>query len=207
MKVPDSHVGRAGREPGSIQRVDDVTRWEELKECVSFHADMASRCWIPTRYWLVNDPAKSPSGGAKARDVGQQFHLCTGSKKDVPAEMERIKYIMGNVAPDQMQCPLASCIRSLSRSLVKGAPGLASRGRHVTLVICTQGRPIDNDGEAGGELLREFHDELSSLAKLPVKIIIRLCTDNEEVRDVFNTLDSKFDQIDVLDDFWGEVSP
>ena len=44
-----------------------------------------------------------------------------------------------------------------------------------------------------------------SLSQLPVKIIFRLCTDNDNVVDFFSSLDSKID-CDVLDDFWGEVS-
>ena len=43
-----------------------------------------------------------------------------------------------------------------------------------------------------------------SLSQLPVKIIFRLCTDNDQVVDFFSSLDSKLD-CDVLDDFWGEV--
>ena len=43
------------------------------------------------------------------------------------------------------------------------------------------------------------------LLKLPVKLIIRLCTDDERVRDMFNTMDARFDSCDVLDDFWGEA--
>ena len=46
MKARDSHVGRPGSEPyptDSIERLDGFTRWDELRDCVSFHADMAAR--------------------------------------------------------------------------------------------------------------------------------------------------------------------
>ena len=76
----------------------------------------------------------------------------------------------------------------------------------MTVIICTQGRATNRDDENGSRFLRDFQDELSRLSRLPVKIIIRLTTDSEEVRDVFNTMDGRFDSIDVLDDYWGEVS-
>ena len=76
----------------------------------------------------------------------------------------------------------------------------------MTVIIYTQGRATNRDDENGSRFLRDFQDELSRLSRLPVKIIIRLTTDSEEVRDVFNTMDGRFDSIDVLDDYWGEVS-
>jgi hypothetical protein len=53
-------------------------------------------------------------------------------------------------------------------------------------------------------VVKELYKSLISLAKLPVKIVFRLCTDNDQVVDFFNTLDAKLD-CDVLDDFWGEA--
>lgn len=202
MKVRDSHVGRNGRERGTVERVDGASRWEELRECVSFHSKMASRCWIPTRFWLVNDPA-AYKGEWRHSD---KLDLCRGGSHDVPDEMERIERAMKDQPLDDSRCPLRYCVRTLAKSLAKDATGMAARDRHATVVICTQGRPTDRNGEGGSRALGDFEFELQELSKLPVKIIIRLCTDTEEVRDMFNTLDVRFDSIDVLDDFWGEAS-
>jgi len=201
MKVRDSHIGRSAKDGCTtiIERLDYVTRWEELKEVVAFHAKWAARCWIPTKYWLVNDPA---GGGAAA---SQKFGLCWSAREDVPSEMNHIRHVMKDMALDQSQCPLASRIHSLAKGIAKEAPALMARNRHVTLVICTQGLPMDKHGVTTSNLRREFQRELASFGKLPVKVIIRLTTDDERVRDMFNTMDSKFDSIDVLDDYWGEA--
>ena len=62
MKIRDSHLATNntnGRRSSrtldctkQIECVDNVTRWNELSECILFHAKMASKCWIPTKYWL-----------------------------------------------------------------------------------------------------------------------------------------------------------
>ena len=96
VKVRDSHVGRRGEEKGSIERVDDVMRWEELHECVAFHTKMASQCWIPTKYWLVNDPASYKMEWQQ----GQKFSLCCGSSKDVASEMNKISHVLNDVPLD-----------------------------------------------------------------------------------------------------------
>ncbi len=44
------------------------------------------------------------------------------------------------------------------------------------------------------------------LPKLPVKLIIVLCTDNEKVINACGKLKGRMNSIDVLDDYWGEVS-
>ena len=86
-----------------------------------------------------------------------------------------------------------------------GAQAIAARDRNVTVIICTQGRPTTRDGDIGSKMMKDFEDELELMSELPVKIILRLCTDTQEVRDMYNHMDSRFDCIDVLDDFWGEV--
>ena len=69
------------------------------------------------------------------------------------------------------------------------------------------GVPTDEQGTSTRAVQHEFWNELKALSKLPVKLIIRLCTDNEDVMNVYNKLDHQKESIDVLDDYWGEVRP
>lgn len=203
MSVRDSHLGRPGKQvPGSIQRIDDILRWEELEECVRFHTQMALLCWIPSTYRMVNDP----SSYQKEWLQGREYTLCrSGNIKDVFTEVEEIHSIMENVSLDQPRCPLKYCIRALAKEIKSGAQAIAARDRNVTVILCTQGRPTTRDGDVGSKIMRDLEDELQLLSELPVKIIVRLCTDSEEVRDAYNHMDSRFDSIDVIDDFWGEA--
>ena len=51
----DSHLMKADQEFQVIERVDGVSRWDELSRCVEFHTKMASHCWIPTQFMLLNE--------------------------------------------------------------------------------------------------------------------------------------------------------
>jgi len=201
MQVRDSHINRNGCTRGAIERVDGGSRWEELKECVTFHTKMASECWIPTKYWLVNDPFMFHSEEWRQ---SKKMPLCRGAPKDVATEVREIGHIMDAVQLNDSRCPLRSCIHTLLKGLSREAAKITARNQHVTLVICTQGRPTDREGDTGLNVLKDFCDELFKFSKLPVRIIIRLCTDTEEVRDMFNSMEGHFESIDVLDDFWAE---
>jgi len=152
----------------------------------------------------VNDPALRPS---EPWQRGRGAGLCGGRRDDVRDELEDLRGRLKSVAAglDRGACPLRPCLQDLRRGVAKEAEALRARGRHVTVVVGTQGRPTNRFGEAGSEARREFTRELAAWSKLPVKIIVRLCTDTEEVRDMFNTLDKIGGSLDVLDDFWGEA--
>ena len=197
MNVRDSHVSRPGNQlPDSIQRIDDMMRWEELEECVRYHTSMASQLWLPSTYYLMDD-------GEEEWQLSRGYTLCHGKVEDVPLEVKDLYYRLENVELDQSRCPLRYCIHSLAKDIKAGAQAISARDRHVTVIICSQGRPTTRDGDTGSKIMKDFQDELELLSKLPVKIIVRLCTDTEEVRDMYNSMDSRFDCIDVLDDFWG----
>ena len=155
---------------------------------------MASKAWIPTKYWFVNEG-----------NGNHKFSLCWSSSEDVLDELSHIRSVLKNVSLDRKECPLGARLHSLGKGINKEAANLEARDREVTLVICTQGLPTDSHGCTSSKLRRDFQHELALLGKLPVKIIIRLTTDDERVRDMFNTMDSRFESIDVLDDYWGEV--
>lgn len=201
MTIRDAHAAKY-RSSGAIDNID-VSRWQELYECVSFHAKMASKCWIPTKYWLINDVNVGDGDGSSNH---HKFNLCWGAYEDVSAELHHLKSVLKSCTLESKKCPLSSKLHSLVKGITKEAPNLQARDRRVTLVLCTQGLPTDSSGSTSSKLRREFQYELAAFGKLPVKVIVRLTTDNEKVRDMFNAMDSRFDGIDVLDDFWGEVS-
>ena len=136
-----------------------------------------------------------------------KFSLCWGSTQDIGSEYQNIKQtLQEDVTLSFKQCPLATKLHSIAKGINKQADNLQARDKRVTLIICSQGLPTDENGQTSSKLRKEFQYELAYLGKLPVKVIVRLTTDDERVMDMFNTMDSRFDGLDVLDDYWGEVS-
>ena len=88
MKVHDSnivkHMHGGGYDAGmEISCVDNVSRWHELRDCISVQSHMASKCFIRTNYLLVNDDSNGHE------DI--KFKLCCGNPEDVHDEMSHLK--------------------------------------------------------------------------------------------------------------------
>ena len=200
MTVKDSHRAKVGSTLECCIKEDGVQRWEELRECTKIHTRMASRAksMIPTKFWLVNDPG--PKVGPQRFKVGWDPDL-------LEDEVEQATQIMDAVTLDHTKNPMAKQIRKIERGIEKEASRLEAKGKHITVTIFTEGTPTDEMGKTGAEVRNDFLQSLFHISKLPVNIIVRLCTDNDQITDWFNTLDvgDHLQNFDVLDDFWGEA--
>jgi hypothetical protein len=111
-----------------------VTRWEELRETVVYHAELASILHSPTRFQLLNDPGEKV--GKKEFIVGNQG--CNRLE-----EMLVAKSVMRRTQPRGVT-PLTRhvvCIESMIREMQEQ---LAASGERVAVVIAT-GKSIKRD--------------------------------------------------------------
>jgi len=99
--------------------------------------------------------------------------------------------------------PLTSHIRDIHREISAMASHLRATGQKVVVVVATDGLPTDSQGEVERN---HFVENLRLLEGLPVWVVVRLCTDDEEVVDFYNDLDTCLElSIEVLDDFTSEA--
>jgi hypothetical protein len=102
--------------------------------------------------------------------------------------------------------PLTQHILEIRERISAVSPRLRQRGQRAVVVIATDGLPTNEVGDQHKEVLVDFIRTLKSLQALPVWIVVRLCTDEKEVVDFYNDLDSKLElPVDVLDDFFSEA--
>ena len=93
--------------------------------------------------------------------------------------------------------PLCAQIRDVCAEIAADAPLLRANGQRVCLVIASDGQASDGDVM---EALRPLHD-------VPVWIVIRLCTDDDDVVEYWNGVDEELElDMDVLDDLSGEAA-
>jgi hypothetical protein len=77
----------------------------------------------------------------------------------------------------------------------------------VAIIIATDGLPTDDQGYGGDEITKDFVQALRALEGLPVWVVIRLCTDEDDVTKFYNKLDGMLElSLEVIDDFLGEAT-
>lgn len=173
-----------------------VTRWEEIQDTVVYHAKMAALLRTPTVFNLLNDPG--PTVGPQKFSVGERG-------RNQEEDIQNARSVMNKARPEGVT-PLTSHIWEIQASLRKMAPRLRRKGQRVAVILATDGLPTDAEGYGGDEITREFISSLRALEGLPVWLVIRLCTDEDNVTDFYNDLDGQLElSLEVLDDFLGEA--
>jgi Mg-chelatase subunit ChlD len=187
----------------------DVTRWEELQDTVTYHAEMATILQSPTVFTLLNHPGpgfdeQHVSVASSANRRVDSNNNWTNTKHDAD-DVRKARTFIQRVKPLGMT-PLAGHLWKIQESVHALAPQLRRDGRRVAIVLATDGLPTDPDGYVGDDVDAEFLSALRSLEGLPVWVVIRLCTDESKVTKFYNDLDCKVDlSLEVLDDFLGEA--
>jgi len=178
-------------------KIVDCTRWEEIKECVNYHASLAALLLSPTVFKFLNNPG--------ARAGGQQFSIAEYSLDNIQDEQYTARSIMNKTSPEGFT-PLRDRITELHDAILPMANVLKNTGQKAVIVIATDGKPTDESGFSTDFVTDMFVQALRQLLELPVWVVIRLCTDEEDVVSFYNTLDDDLElSIEVLDDFVGEA--
>jgi hypothetical protein len=183
------------------KKKDDVkivscTRWMEIQETVDYHAQMAALLQAPTVFRLLNDPGKV--------NGPQQFSIAERGEEHLNEDLMIAHKTMG-ASPGGVT-PLAEHVREIQDNIRSMESSLLHDGTKVVVVLATDGLPTDPRGICDARTKREFVDALRLLEGLPVWVVIRLCTDEDDVVDFYNELDSQLElNLEVLDDFQGEA--
>ena len=180
-------------------KVVKCSRWHELRDCIEYHAHMAAALEAPTTFRMLNDPGCGPNT--------QQFGIAETSldPRVLNEEVDRAVAIMKSAQPHGVT-PLIQHIEEIRQSLTEIAPNLRADGCRVAIILATDGLPTDSNGYGGDAIQRQFVEALRALEGLPVWVVIRLCTDEEQVVAFYNNLDGQLElSLEVLDDFLEEA--
>eukprot|EP00565_Helicotheca_tamesis_P009050 CAMPEP_0185726140 /NCGR_PEP_ID=MMETSP1171-20130828/2204_1 /TAXON_ID=374046 /ORGANISM="Helicotheca tamensis, Strain CCMP826" /LENGTH=411 /DNA_ID=CAMNT_0028394429 /DNA_START=231 /DNA_END=1463 /DNA_ORIENTATION=- len=180
------------------------TRWSELQECVTYHAQIAALLNAPTHFRLLNNPGISagPQYFKVADDDGGG-----GGNNQAKAEMEASTAIsiIRKVRPYGVT-PLTEHVTDIYNTVSALAPTLRNTGQKVVIIFATDGLPSDDQGHGGRFISDQFVQALRLLQSLPVWVVIRLCTNENEVVRFYEELDTTLElSVEVLDDFVDEA--
>jgi len=158
------------------------SRWEELSDSLRWHARLAAAAQAPTELRLLNAPAGCTS---QVVSVG---HGAADAELAAVDELVR--------SGPTGRTPLCAQISAVAKRIQAEAPQLRQNGQRVVVVIASDGAATDGD----------VVQALRPLQSLPVWIVVRLCTDSEEVVAYWNRIDEDLElDMDVLDDLSGEA--
>jgi len=180
-------------------KMTKCTRWEEIQECLEYHINLVGLIQAPTRFRLLNNPGAKV--GRQQFTIAEDLSNPDGILRDVQDALN----IMRNTRPGGCT-PLTNHIHEIYHEISLMAPDLQSMGKKVAIVIATDGLPTDEQGYGGSRQRAEFIEALRLLEQLPVWVVVRLCTDEDDVVDFYNNLDTQLElSLEVLDDFSGEA--
>ena len=92
-KTTSQYHGSQSKKSGQVSQMINSSRWEELRSCVLFHAEMAASIGAPTIFRLLNDPnviireELRSSGGdlSQIKPLPQVIGVCARKNKGVPS--------------------------------------------------------------------------------------------------------------------------
>jgi hypothetical protein len=195
MQKPDGHriIPNKNRE---VVKMVPCSRWEEIVECVDYHIELAGLIEAPTRFRLLNNPGAN---------VGPQQFSVAEDPDRIMDDAHEASSIIRRARPGGCT-PLTSHILEIHKEVFQMAPELRRLGKKVVMVIATDGLPTDERGYGGPQHNQEFVEALRLLEGLPIWVVVRLCTDDDEVVQFYNDLDGQLElSLEVLDDFVGEA--
>ena len=144
-------------------KVVQSTRWQELTQDIEAVASLSHLIGARTEFYPLNP-------------VGAKPMIVTGKK----GELEQLKAGLGQ---PRDRTPLAETTERIVDKVMDLAPSLFACGEKACVVIATDGKPTDGEDA--------FKRAVERLLKLPVFLVFRLCTNDEEVIDYYNELDAQ----------------
>mmetsp|Transcript_6172 Transcript_6172/g.7114 ORF Transcript_6172/g.7114 Transcript_6172/m.7114 type:complete len:381 (+) Transcript_6172:103-1245(+) len=196
MQKVDGHRIVSTRTKNDMKIVD-CTRWDEIKEAVTYHIQMSALLEASTSFRLLNNPGIAAGP--------QQFDIAQMGKEMIQQEVTEAVNIMTKVRPGGVT-PLTQHIQEIHSTISGLRSSLEMEGKKVAVIIATDGLPTDAHGHSNKTMQNQFVQSLRLLEGLPVWLVIRLCTDDDEVVQFYNDLDDQLEiSMDVLDDFVGEA--
>jgi hypothetical protein len=178
MGIPDGQ--RLGKDSGGNFKVIQSTRWQELTDDIESVAALSSTIGSRTEFYLINPGASPPL-------------IITGDGR--PGEVEAVRAGLG--APTGTT-PLAETTKRIADKISAMVDQSLLVGlEKACVVIATDGKP-DDEGA--------FESAVKRLLKLPVWLVFRLCTNDDDVLGYYNELDAQLEaDIEVIDDLHGEA--
>lgn len=198
MSASDGHVFKTLA--GNRGVMTPSTRWEEVCAMAREHANWNVTLNVPCEFILLNCMSR-------ANGVPPTEGIDYVSFNDSETDIGRLDNLLKQ-NPPRGTTPLSDRVSEIRQRIGVEAATLARHGQMVFVTIATDGMPTTSrSGTSDDADKKRFVEELRLLtSELPVQLVIRLCTDDDEVVNFYDNIDEETElPLDVLDDFTGEA--
>ena len=198
-------------------RLIPCTRWEELQETISYHAQLAALLHAPTKFVLLNPPTTKTSMSGSASSNTTWNAQSPRTTVPPPHPLPDSEYSIAERGVEWLDEDVQQCLHAFAHRITpQGVTPLKIQIRRILqsiqciqekiiLVIATDGRPTDSFGYSSVQVDQEFEWALREIQS-KAWIVIRLCTNDESILRYYQTLDDQLEfSLEVLDDYFGEA--
>mmetsp|Transcript_36909 Transcript_36909/g.68107 ORF Transcript_36909/g.68107 Transcript_36909/m.68107 type:complete len:466 (+) Transcript_36909:60-1457(+) len=174
------------------------SRWDEIKGMARSQAEWNLPLGVPCEFMLLN------CGPPPLRE-GIDFVRIDPAKRQ--GSVASLMQMLDATGPHGTT-PLADRIADISRRVQSEHAGLVQAGQHIMLTIATDGLPTaKHHTQTTSHDRTQFVQQLKRLMlEFPVHVVIRLCTDDNDVVEYYNQVEEDVElPMDVLDDWVSEA--
>lgn len=200
-----AHDGKYLYKLGSTQAhtLHRGTRWEEICQLTMAQARWNVSLGTPCEFVLLNPLCV----GDDTLEEGVDFVRVDAAMGDTEAQIQALQQLLNSTGPRGVT-PLTDRLRKIRMRVAQEGRDLARAGQKVVLIIVTDGLPSGTQsGRSGPRERNEFVSELRQFGlQYPVHIVVRLCTEDDDVVDFYNKVDEELElQMEVIDDHVSEA--
>jgi len=164
------------------------------------HAQWNATIGTPCEFVLLN-PGPGPV------QEGRDFVRINRGSEPVASSLESLRRMLDGTQPGGVT-PLRDRLEEIYRRIQAQQMELANNGQRVVLVIATDGLPTSSSsGTSTAVHKQQLVEILNRLGfELSVFLVVRLCTDDDDVVEYYNKVDEELElPLEVIDDLQSEA--
>jgi len=181
-----------------------ASRWEEICAFAEDHARWGLSVGTPCEFVLLNSMGRGP--GQPMQEGRDYVHIDRNHGPET-SQLEELRALLANNGPRGVT-PITARLEDIRCRTQAEFAALSQKRQMVFLTIVTDGLPTTQfSGDSTPQDKKVMMEAMRSLcASLPLQLVIRLCTDEEETIQFYNEIDEELElPLDILDDLSGEA--
>lgn len=174
------------------------SRWDEIKGMARSQAEWNLPLGVPCEFMLLN------CGPPPLREGIDFVRIDPGRQQ---GDMQSLVRMLDSTGPNGTT-PLADRVADICQRVHSEHADLVQAGQHIMLTIATDGLPTaKHTTQSTDHERKQFVQQLRRLMlQFPVHVVIRLCTDENDVVEYYNQVEEDVElPMDVLDDWVSEA--